>query len=407
MTSAYDPRFPRGLGNEARLVQALVSHPDADDWEARVGELLEPELDWRRLAYLITRNRVLTLVDARLRSFSEHLPDVLAQELSRVSRWHALRGAGIRLELRRVLEALSSAEILAVPYKGAVVAELYYDDPSLRQYKDIDILVRRADIERADQVLRDLGYRAVEERSRGRHLARDCQFHYWLDDSIEVELHWRFLPRRQSNGLEADPVWSRLQTVDVDGMEVQTFSHEDALFVLAVHGGEKHRWQRLLWLCDIAYLLQLHQELDWSHVFSWASETKRERTILLAAYLAWLVLRAPVDPDVLARAVADPWVCAHAAMLRDESGLPTYTEWRAFHSDGTRVIRERGLNGAASAGAWRYLATVLHPQDDDYAVLSVPPGFDFLYWLVRPLRLVKSHPRGFLRRLTRRPLRRL
>ncbi|MBO5461968.1 MAG: nucleotidyltransferase family protein [Clostridia bacterium] len=75
------------------------------------------------------------------------------QELTAIYRYERLN-----FEYRKICETLENAEINFIPLKGAVLRELY-PEPWMRTSCDIDILVRRDDLKKAESVLeRELQY---------------------------------------------------------------------------------------------------------------------------------------------------------------------------------------------------------------------------------------------------------
>jgi hypothetical protein len=52
-------------------------------------------------------------------------------------------------ELIRILNCLESHGIAAIPFKGPTLAESVYGNLALREFSDLDILVRQSDFPRA------------------------------------------------------------------------------------------------------------------------------------------------------------------------------------------------------------------------------------------------------------------
>ena len=71
----------------------------------------------------------------------------------------------------------------------------------------------------------------------------------------------------------------------VGGREVLTFSREDTLLLLSVHGS-KHVWECLGWIADLAALANASARLDWGLALERARGWGVQRMILLGAGLA-------------------------------------------------------------------------------------------------------------------------
>src|SRR5207247_2195984 len=154
-----------------------------------------------------------------------------------------LRFAG---ELLRLLELFEGEGIAAVPFKGPVLAVAAYGDIALRESRDLDILVRRGDVQHAKQLLLSRGYRPELSVEAGHDAALLASgYHYPLrrDDGLAVELHWNLAPREFPYPVDLEEVWTRLRPVRLGGRTVCTLASEDLLLFLCAHGA-KHCWWR-------------------------------------------------------------------------------------------------------------------------------------------------------------------
>jgi hypothetical protein len=103
-------------------------------------------------------------------------------------------------------------------------------------------------------------------------------------------------------------------TVELGGTTLQTFSVEDTLLMLCVHGA-KHFWERLIWLQDIAGLAS-SQSIDWELSMRIAVALRSSRLLLLGLYLAKEMFDAPVPDAFIERATSDSSVRWLAAKVR-------------------------------------------------------------------------------------------
>ena len=112
-----------------------------------VDRALRSEVDWECLIRLALRHRlappllaVLTSADAGL--VPEEILDALRFHCS-VLREHSEQ---LRTQLFQLLDALDRRSVVAVPFKGPVLADLLYGDIAFRSPGDLDILVRRESV---------------------------------------------------------------------------------------------------------------------------------------------------------------------------------------------------------------------------------------------------------------------
>src|SRR5439155_25185376 len=98
------------------------------------------------------------LVYRSLCGFTEDIPKLTLERLGQAYQRNAQKNLWLTYKLIRILDCLKSNGIAAIPYKGPVLAETVYKDLALRQFSDLDILIRAADLARAKRALGELDY---------------------------------------------------------------------------------------------------------------------------------------------------------------------------------------------------------------------------------------------------------
>ena len=164
------------------------------------------------LDILAEQRLVSTLGRLLLRDPELELPEQAAQRIRAAqlrARQHGLLNHGVTA---RLALALGDIGIAAVPLKGAVLADAVYGDIGARQSSDIDLLVARADLDRAVEAAERQGWREPELLKAGGlpRLHREL-FHESLPP---LELHWRVHWYEESY---ADSALARAQPAD-DGL---------------------------------------------------------------------------------------------------------------------------------------------------------------------------------------------
>ena len=249
------------------------------------------EADWDALIELAAFHRVAPLLHRSLRGAGPHPPH---PKLEAYVRSASSRGLLLTGELLRLLKGWDAAGVQAIPFEGPALAVRLYGDPALRHFDDLDFLVRAADFPAAREAVLALGYRPSNQHSYSETFIQTR-----AGIEITLDLHWHFLIKPTvfpfTPFLEA--VFARSESFSLGGHTVRTFSTEDLLLFLCVHGS-KHLWLRLQWLCDAAQLLYTRPDLDWAQVMAQAKSSGGRGLLYSGLYLSNDLLGVPLPPDI-------------------------------------------------------------------------------------------------------------
>jgi hypothetical protein len=251
-------------GAERAALAATLSSLNETDWNALIEHALA-----HGSASLLCRH----LLDIG----PELLPAEVATACTTYLAARESTSADAMAQLASVIDALAAEGIEALPFKGPVFGLQAYRDPAMREYHDLDILVRREHISRTLAILGDLGYRS--ETIIGLRARRIADFYYYnghdilsAPDKLPLEPHWALSPRTFSAELDTGPIFDRAVVIETaQGRRFASFSPEDTLLAAATHGG-KEQWSRLVWVADVAALLHAHSALDWTAVLARAKQ---------------------------------------------------------------------------------------------------------------------------------------
>ncbi len=270
----------------------------------RVETIVTAGVDWRLLLNLATKHRVRPMVYKSLFvTCWDWVPEDVRNDWEDTYRAITGRNRFAIGELLRINSAFRNAGLALVSLKGPAMAEVAYGDSALREFGDLDLLVRVDDFRWAIELLKQLGYRPVWEIDPD--LAMEflkLQGEFTLVGSFggpEIDLHWRVATTHTAYSLEADYFWPRFQPLQIDGDELLSFSSQDLPLYLASQGGHD-QWSDLRRLCDLAEFLRRHPELDWEQLIRTTIEFHGLRVLLIGLRLAHELLGTEA-PDSLAR----------------------------------------------------------------------------------------------------------
>ncbi len=355
----------------------------------RLRVLLSTEIDWEYLFTLARRHAVLPLVYVQLDRHCSHLvPSQALRRLRKQYQENASRNILLTAELCRLITLFAASGIEAIPYKGPLLSLFAYGDLASRRFVDLDIMVRREDVVRAQELLTAEGYEPAKSLTLSQQqllLRTQHNMQFNRDQRREiVELHWEVASHLFATSVQADELWQNLIAVKLNDIVVKTLAADDLLFSLCVHGS-RHLWERLAWICDVAELIA-RQAINWQVLLERAAKTDCERMFLLGLYLAESLLHATLPANVRRRCISDKGLVTLAGevthrLLTGTDHIPATSSQIFWFNFGVRKSwRARA----------RYFVFMLRPTDSDLSALSLPASLRFAYYLMRPIRLLQK-----------------
>jgi hypothetical protein len=300
----------------------------------------------------------------------------------------------------KVYRLLKEAGIRVAIFKGAVLAQMAYGEVSLRQAGDIDLLIDHADFAEARSLLESLGYEMaprLTEAQLASHLAFHCEIPFMRDEWFTiVDLHWGLAPRSFVFGLEPAEVMSRLQFVSLAGTTVETFSNEDLVLYLSMHGA-KHLWHRLEWIVSLAELLRASPAMNWDVVLERAEKAHATRMLALGLRLVEAFSDVGIGPRILESIDPQGEMKRLATQIKDRMFAASHTNESTETNLYNFKIMDRKRDAVVSA-----LRALFVPTLPDWQALALPAPLHPLYYAIRPLRLSKTYLWYFLTRGNRR-----
>lgn len=353
----------------------------------RIRALAASDVDWNYLALLARRHSIIPLLYVQLERHASELvsPAHLAKLKLQFQENHA-RNIILTDELCRLINVFSDAGIEAIPYKGPALALFAYGNLALRRFVDLDVIVKKADVLRGRDLLLADGYvpgksLTLAQQELLLHTQHNLQFSR-DHRRLLLELHWEVAPHLFASSVQENELWQNLTALYINGTELKTLAADDLLFSLCVHGS-RHLWERLGWICDVAELIARHQ-LNWPVLLQRAAETDSERMFLLGLHLAQKLLGTNLPAEVQQRCDSDTRLHSLADnVIQHLFSGPTH-----IPATSTEIFKYNiGVRKSLAARA-RYFAYMLRPTDSDFGSRSLPPGFGFAYYLIRPFRLL-------------------
>jgi hypothetical protein len=369
---------------EAELIlccAAAALNPERPD---SVGAVITAEVDWHLVMCVALRQGVLPLVYRALTpTLAPQMPAVVLDRMRSEFHGNSLRNLHLAAELVRLCRMLEEHCVNSLAVKRPALAAGVYGDLKLRQFTDLDLLVRERDLPAALAALKADGFHPVKRLRKGaRGVAGAHEVTLARRQSLcAIDLHWRLSPPYFAFTPEGEELWARATEVDLGPGRVFTLGHEDLMLYLCAHGA-KHGWQSLSGVCDVAAAAHTYN-YDWEALAARAKVLGGRRTLLLGGLLAHDLLGAAIPGTVITAARGEPAVACAARIFchyfhrLEVNGPGLFQRWSI------------PLGMIPGGGArFRYtLARTFLPAAADWELVSLPQVLFPLYYVLRPVRL--------------------
>jgi hypothetical protein len=373
---------------EIEFIVCLSRLPLTVDRLERARELANGELDWSYTYEAACYHGVFIAFFTNVKKhFWTVVPPQLAKALT-VQKNHlthqTLSLVGTFLAFHAELE---KQNIESAVFKGPTLAATAYGDLLMREFSDIDVLVAKKDVSKVQQILLDTGYSllpVIEPPLEGDflrskpYLDLTCEQTFSKSSPVGlIDLHWEIQPTHLFP-IETQEVFENLVSVNIENRQIKTIEPNLLFVVLAVHA-TKHRWERLVWICDSAELLKTPEQFDWQKVFSIASRLHVTDSVAIALLLANRVFGSTIPPLPSTVQTAKlnelyPQIIANLSLLDMDGPGSNMRAW---------LFCTSLQNGFFDK--MRYLAAeFLKPNIADFMRLRLPRPLFFIYYILHP-----------------------
>ena len=337
-------------------------------------------LDWHRLANLLCNNRMAVLamqVFDRV-NITDNIPAEAKSKLREQTENYQRAASKLGSALATYLHSASSQNIETIVLKGLWLCNKIYRNPAIRPGADIDILVRREQVDECIALLEQQGIgefwpNLLKDEYFTRHHLH--QQRSTPDLSIWFEIHWAFDHPYTLLTVNYESIFGRATPGILLGAPVQEMSLPDLLLGLAIHL-VKHAVYlpslmvredlpriiladgMLMYYLDITEVLKQNQDsIDWDLTIQLARDWGAVDILGSTLLAAKRYLDAPVPGNVLsALPISRSWGITRKLMVRAVQqkvdayeGRPENRFWKLMlSSNGAFILRPVRLLETAS-----------------------------------------------------------
>jgi hypothetical protein len=370
------------IPNEVSFILELLKEGN-DQYVQQHKTALCKDIDWDLFIKQAMHHRVYPLLNSKIKMLKDMVPGFVYQFLNQQYRKNTFQMLHLSAEMEQVSKLFTDNQIRTLFLKGPVLAHELYGDLSLRTSCDLDFLVPIQDLEKAEELLEELGYEkddyieTVLEDWRWRH-HHVTYFH--SNKRIKLEIHWRLHPGpgKEPNFQE---LWERKSKSTLTSFPVYLLGKEDLFLFLVAHGA-RHGWSRLRWLVDIQQMLG--QRLDWKRLYLLFKNYHNPHVGGQAIILASQLLNVKITEDMNQFLIGNgPKRLAQDSLFYLERMVNLHTdpvpeEVSSYH---TRHL----FSLMSTKQKFIFIISFLHPYPEDAKTLPLPKSLHLLYFPLRPI----------------------
>ena len=207
------------------------------------------------------------------------------------------------IEAAKFLGKFRKANIPVAILKGVMLGEVVYQNPYYKRMNDIDILVKKEDIDAIYEIYDSLDYFYIGERISGSRKKSDKVSHLSppfvsRDLTCVIGTQWGIKTPLSPYKINYKAIWERKRPLQFRQLEVSMLSPEDNLHHLCLHLG--YFKISLRDMMDIYNLLRYYQHsFDWTLFYSIVVESGSEDPVFFALAISEYLFSTNKTQDFL------------------------------------------------------------------------------------------------------------
>lgn len=230
--------------------------------------------NWQDLYDLSVKHSLSSAFYDRLTSLRfKNIPPEIISKFKNMYIANLRRNLFLEKELLSVLHHLKEADIPAIPLKGTALARYIHGDVALRNAScDLDLLVHREKVNRAEEIFAQTGYRLSGHGRSAEfwhNYRKEIMFQKKTSEvnSLLLDLHWDF--RNKFVNTHIRDFWLNAGEVELGGNRILMPSNEDLFIYLVLTAVSDVDFVQLKYLYDVhALVMRFGKTIDWKKVIN-------------------------------------------------------------------------------------------------------------------------------------------
>ncbi len=290
------------------ILSSIKLHPNSSELE-QLNELIPLVQDWDYLIHTIIDRGIAPLFYTKLSLLpnSSLIPETVKTNLQQAYYKTVRRSVLLYEHFRKIAEAFVAQNIPLIGLKGIYLSEWLYQDIGLRQFSDIDLLVKKEDAESCLSILEGLGYKPSTSAKLAEIVYAELQkemVHYppMISNGVSVEIHIKIHPKNPKYQVSVPILWKNAIPATINGITVSALNNTDLLIHLCLHLDKHFRTGHVQFTCfnDITNLLEKYGDtLNWNEFSESCRLYSCEEIVFKYLIMVHKFMNAAVPADII------------------------------------------------------------------------------------------------------------
>jgi len=344
------------------------------------------KINWILFIDLIKKHRLVSHVLKHSES-KNIFPTSVYKEIKSIQLSQIKKSLLLNSELLRIHDALNKKNIDHMFFKGSLLSFELYNDIGFRNFRDIDLLVHKSNVEQANSAIIELKYKlfdpSFELTKKQKRINYSLSHHYHLQHKelpVDIELHWNITNPKSFLSISTEKILRNKLLIQFQTYTLPYISKLENIVFLAAHGSI-HQWYRLFWLKDFSVLLATLDINEIKQAWELSKKLSLHKCFLQACFLSKYVYNSILPDFILEQKIKK-------SLLRTP-----------LKSIATTELKQSGLIGKLNYPIYRLrlksnlkynfdLIFRLRTHFSDWKIVNLPDILFFLYYPLRPLLLL-------------------
>jgi hypothetical protein len=303
--------IPFDLSQEELFLLSICRTVSTDTSIKATEDFLNKNLNWDLVGSMASQHGIAGLLYVALSRCSNtgNVPDYLLEKLETTYRQNAFRNLLYSKEFNEIVLNFNNANIRTIPLKGIeFLHSIYAHNIGLRRLSDIDILVEKENVPRAEKILLDIGCERKKTSFRNSRRNFHAIFlHNRGMQPIVIELHWDVDFSDSPFNINIEEFWERSQEITSGKFNCHGFSIEDNIIFNCFHIVREVKkgpdeFFALKHFCDIAKIItQAGNKINWDCII----KRTQEYNVIRPVFFILVLIKELFDIKELPQTIVD------------------------------------------------------------------------------------------------------